>query len=403
MLNFAPTIGYCFFIAIPGFLNAYILSAEYSYEFFYFSLGVLFFLFCVDLFFFRIEGKKYSKKDFTKIIVSKPIVYSSIIFIILSLLINVVLHDGIPLLDSWWGSSYSETRAFHAKSSNLFYYSSYLINFCNFLFIPLVFFALAESSNIKGLIITSPLFILSYSFYLNLFAIIFFFSFVFMFYVSVKTELKIYRWLMLFVVCISVVSLYKHSDSIQNYALNEPNKIYSIADVYRKDEGDSIFAKIEGKVVYRLVLVPSDVAMSWFRYFHESDSEIGEGYNVNYPNLIGVKYYVGRYKDKYTGDISAFTSFDTDSLVRFGVGGLMFFLVMWILMRLLISYILTVCGSQLLHGYILISAAIFLPMASMPAFALSNGFLFGVLALLLLCRNGCIQFLNAKEFLKSQD
>lgn len=400
MLSFTATIVYLMFIVGPLTVSTTFLGSELVYEYLLLSGFVAVYLMVGDYFGWRLERSSLVPES-TRLELSNAVYYALVVFLLGSILFNAVLHENIPLLDLISNADYADIRAYHAKSSQTFYYASYLINYCNFLVAPLLFYYLVESPRSRHLVVLLPLFILSYVFFLGTLPLVFFTLFVIGLYVSIRLKFHLYRWLIIALVGMTIFSSFNYINAISPERNASSPKLYAIADLYRIDESSGVKALIDNKI-YRVMWVPSDVSAVWYRYFVEHAENSGKGYAIKYPNVIGIEYYVSRFSDKYTSDIFAFASFEVDALVRFGWPGFFLTMLAWLLIRLMIARVAMLCGRGLVHSYLLLGTSILLPMASIPAIAFSNGFVVAIILIFLFFDKNKVNFDIALKRLRKQ-
>jgi len=360
---------------LPASISLIVINNDISVNYFYLALLVTLILFVIDVISSKISGN--SEIELSRLLDNKLLFYISLLFLFVSLILNIYIHDGIPILDFIENKDYANTRAFHAKSSNLFIYASYAINYCDYLFIPYVLYYALNNKRYALLVILSPVFLLSYIFFLSKLPITFCLFVVMGVYFSCKYKFSLYKYILVVMLVMSAISLVNVL-SVSGSGADKSNN-YAVAGVYRSVDQDGLYGFLNNKI-YRVFWVPSEVSALWLDYNKSNGEEVGAGFTVNYPNIIGKKYYVSRYPDKYTNDLSAYASFEVDALVRYGYVGMFLSFAVWGSARFIMAYWVKQYGNNLINSYFLVGSAMMLPQASIQALMLSNGFIFIILA-----------------------
>jgi hypothetical protein len=152
---------------------------------------------------------------------------------------------------------------------------------------------------------------------------------------------------------------------------------------------ESRMHSVLNSLVYRVVLVPSDVAARWYQYYSSAAQPLGwasiisrSGQADAPSRLVGNWAYVGKFPDLYRSYINAYSSIDADAYSRAGLVGAVFVVTLLALLRL----VMAAAWSWMIVGrvaYAVGMAMLFaLPMqASLQAIFVANG-LFIVLSLL---------------------
>lgn len=184
----------------------------------------------------------------------------------------------------------------------------------------------------------------------------------------------------------------------------DPRSTSTLADQYRMKRYISIehddplierFQRLADYIVYRIVLVPSDVAIRWYQYYTHSQQPIGwttvvtASGSVSAPSrAVGTWAYANKFPDQYRSYVNAYASFDADGYARDGARGALLVILLLVVTRLALAFLRSNTPITIAAYGTGLAMLSYLPMqASLQATIVANG-LFLVLCILSFVKYG---------------